>query len=264
MKLAYHIRKSALRNDPGFVALSESIRACGIDLTEFSGDGELSADMLLSIGGDGTFLESAKIAAPSGVPVLGVNFGTLGFLSEYSPEDVLEALKSGSYSFETREMLCVRGEGLEEMYALNEVCVSRNGAELLSVDVTLDGVALPTYRADAVLVSTPSGSTAYNLSAGGPICTPGVRALILAPVAPHNLNFRPLVVPHDSVIRLEPRCKRGCPMLSLDNRMFPLEKGTVVEVCAAPFELRRVRLPKSNFIQALQSKLLWGVDTRNI
>ena len=270
MKLAYYIKSEALTGDPRVASLLAKLREGGCELSRIAEGQAPEPDtaMVLSLGGDGTFLSASHIAAPCGLPVFGVNFGHLGFLSENSAQDVLDAILSGSYAIQERTMLqahvegsAVEGEDL--LFALNEISVSRVSAQMLAVDVTLDGKPLPTYRADGLLVSTSSGSTAYSLSVGGPVCMPDSKVLILAPVAPHNLNVRPLVVPEDAVLQLAPRTREGAMVLTVDNRTFTLEKGCRVTISAAPVRLRRGVTGKSNFIEALKDRLLWGGDVRN-
>lgn len=267
MKIAYFIKKDSLLRDVRLVGLLASFVEAGIELYEARKAGDIieGTFALLSLGGDGTFLDAARIAVPSGVPVLGVNFGRLGFLSENKPEDVLPALLAGEYIVEERTLLkaSVDGGGIGNDYALNEVSISRLSPAMLGIDVSIDGTALPTYWADGLLVATSSGSTAYSLSVGGPICTPDAKVLILAPVAPHNLNVRPLVIPESSKLSISVRSRDEKAHLSMDNtdRLIPADSSVVVE--AAPVHLKRLRLGKSNFIQALRGRLLWGEDVRN-
>ena len=148
--------------------------------------------------------------------------------------------------------------------ALNEITVHRNGAAMLGVDVDLDGIRLPTYWADGLVVSTSSGSTAYSLSVGGPIVLPESRVLIISPIAPHNLNIRPLVVPDTSVISLKMHSRDGRFVLTADNRTIEVDESVQIEITVAQFSLKRVRLNHSNFITALTEKLFWGEDVRNI
>ena len=150
------------------------------------------------------------------------------------------------------------------MYALNEMTVHRNGAAMLAVDVTIDGVALPTYWADGLIVSTSSGSTAYSLSAGGPIVLPEAKVLIITPIAPHNLNVRPLVVPDNASISLRVSSRDSNVIFTADNRSVDVPEGAVADISLAQFSLKRVRLNKSDFINALTEKLYWGEDVRNI
>lgn len=224
----------------------------------------------MSVGGDGTFLSASKRVGDSGIPVLGINLGRLGFLSEYSPEEACEALLSGTYTFEDRELLktVIHGEILGSgstfsPYTLNEISVHRSGAAILGIDVALDGNLLPTYWADGLLVATSSGSTAYSLSVGGPICSPDSKVLIIAPIAPHNLNVRPLVVPDSTKISISMRSRDENVMMSMDNRSVIISPEARIEVEVAQFSLKRVRLENSGFIKALTTKLFWGEDIRN-
>lgn len=269
MKLAYYIKKDRLKGDTRVEALLERLRASGHALYAVTQPSGLlpGTDLLLSLGGDGTFLLGARLAVPAGIPVLGVNFGRLGFLSENDPEQVADALRSGDYVIEERELLQVRCADLpaEEYwpFALNEMSVSRLSASMLGVDVEVDGQPLPTYWADGLLVATSSGSTAYSLSVGGPICLPETKVFIVAPISPHNLNVRPLIVPETSRLRISLRSRDDRAILTMDNRNYTVPAGARIEVCAAPARLRRVRLGQSNFINALRSRLLWGEDVRN-
>lgn len=269
MKLAYYIKKIDLKADERVFRPLQILSDSGHEVYDVSAAGAIlpGTDAILSFGGDGTFLTAAQLAAMAGVPIVGMNFGRLGFLSENSPEDVVNALLSGEYAIEERELLMVGMEGQVPQnwhpLALNEMTVHRSGAAMLGVDVTIGGNPLPAYWADGLLVSTSSGSTAYSLSAGGPICTPDTKVLIVAPIAPHNLNVRPLVVPDNSVISLTPRSRSGNVVLTLDNRNYIIPAGTRIDVSVAPVRLRRLRIGESSFIQALRTRLHWGDDLRN-
>ena len=271
MRISIYIGKRDLISDNRFVSLLAALRDAGNDLQVLD-SGEIpseDADMLLSVGGDGTFLSSSVLAAERGLPIMGVNLGRLGFLSENRPEDVAQALASGEYSIENRTMLKAEVEtGNQSVdawpYALNEMTVRRNGAAMLGVDVVIDGVCLPTYWSDGLVISTSSGSTAYSLSVGGPIVLPESKVLIISPIAPHNLNVRPLVIPDTSVISLRMHSRDGKFEFSADNRTCEVAEGVEVRVSVAQFSLKRVRLNSSNFINALTDKLFWGEDVRNI
>ena len=157
----------------------------------------------------------------------------------------------------------LKDEAQKESYALNEITVHRSGAAMLAVDVDIDGVTLPTYWADGLIVSTSSGSTAYSLSAGGPIVLPDSKVLIITPIAPHNMNVRPLVIPDTSRISLRVRSRDNEVIYTSDNRSQKIEEGSELEISLAQFSLKRVRLNKSDFINALTQKLYWGEDVRN-
>ena len=263
MKIAIYIPKSLLRDDPRYREMVRELASC--ELYELSSAEELlpDTDVILSIGGDGTYLSAAEIAARAAVPILGVNFGRLGFLSDCPPQKVAPALLSGRFVVEDREVLQSVVDGGEPQFALNEIAVNRIGAAMLGVDVTVDDEPLPTYWADGLLVATSSGSTAYSLSVGGPICTPESQVLIIAPVAPHNLNVRPLIVPASSRIGISLRSRNEELMLTHDTRTASVSRNTRIEVSVAQFSLKRIRLPEINFISALRSKLFWGEDVRN-
>ncbi|MBR4756016.1 MAG: NAD(+)/NADH kinase [Bacteroidales bacterium] len=272
MKIAVYSWHASIVANPRFTSLLEKLKSCSFEFYPMSTAEEIreGTDLVMSVGGDGTFLSASKRVGMTGIPVLGVNLGRLGFLSEYSPEEVGDALASGSYTLEDRELLCtdVKGEILESgssfwPYSLNEVSVLRCGAAILGIDVTIDGNPLPTYWADGLLVSTSSGSTAYSLAVGGPICVPDSKVLIIAPIAPHNLNVRPLVVPDTTRITISMRSRDEKVTMSMDNRNALLSSKAVLEVGVAQFSLRRVRLEKSSFIKALTTKLFWGEDIRN-
>ena len=271
MKLAVYIGKESEEHNGRVSELFRILRDAGMELVELAFGEAPSADvdMLLSVGGDGTFLYSSKLVIDSGIPIVGVNVGRVGFLSENRPEDVAEALVKGEYTIEDRSMLKAKVSPSDDSteisdYALNEITVHRTGAAMLGVDVDLDGVKLPTYWADGLVVSTSSGSTAYSLSVGGPIVLPESKVLIIAPIAPHNLNIRPLVVPVSAVLKLRMHSRDGKFALTADNRTVEVCEDVALTIKVAQFSLRRVRLNKSNFITALTEKLHWGEDVRNI
>lgn len=267
MKYACYIKKENLHNEPRVGKLLERLRDSGCEVYEAGAPSDIvpGTSALLSLGGDGTFLAAVRIAVPADIPVMGINFGRLGFLSENGPQDVVEALADGKYSIEERGMLEVCGDGVPSdwPYALNEVAVFRNGAAMLGIDVEIDGHKLPTYWADGLLTATSSGSTAYSLSAGGPICMPDARVLIVSPICPHNLNVRPLIVPEESDIVISLQSRTGDALFSLDNITYNVQSGTRLHVHTSDVRLKRIRLEQSDFINALRSRLLWGQDVRN-
>ena len=272
MKIAIYSRHDSILAGDRFREMSRRLSEASFDLYRIRSSEDIveGTGMLLSVGGDGTFLSASKRVGSTGIPVLGVNTGRLGFLSEYSPEEACEAILEGSYTLEDRALLETRviGDviGTDSSfwpYTLNEISVLRGGASILGIDVSLDGNPLPTYWADGLLVSTSSGSTAYSLSAGGPICVPDSKVLIIAPIAPHNLNVRPLVVPDTTVVSISMRSRDKSVAMSMDNRNVRLSADATLEVKVAQFSLKRVRLEKSSFIKALTTKLFWGEDIRN-
>ena len=278
MKIALYSRDGGAMTDPRLSSMLDKLEKELFMIYETSGGEDLlpGTDLVMSVGGDGTFLSAARCVGASGVPILGVNLGRLGFLSEYSPEEACGALLSGAWYLEDRELLETEVNGsLSENpalsasaetfspFTLNEVSVHRSGAALLGVDVTIDGHPLPTYWADGLLVATSSGSTAYSLSVGGPICAPEAKVLIIAPIAPHNLNARPLVVPDTTKVSISMRSRDESVMLSMDNRNHLIQPSATLAVKVAQFSLKRVRLKNTSFIKALTTKLFWGEDIRN-
>ena len=272
MKIAIYSRDDSALAGDRFKAMSRRLSSASFDLYRIQSSQDLidGTLMVLSVGGDGTFLSASKRVGSSGIPVLGVNTGRVGFISENSPEEACDAILDGGYTFEDRALLetKVNGEVIDTgssfwPYTLNEISVLRGGASILGVDVSLDGNPLPTYWADGLLVSTSSGSTAYSLSVGGPICVPDAKVLIIAPIAPHNLNVRPRVVPDSTVVSISTRSRDKTVAMSMDNRSVRLSSDATLEVKVAQFSLKRVRLEKSSFIKALTTKLFWGEDIRN-
>jgi len=272
MKIAVYTRDETALADPRVQSMRErlALEGCGFYRIRNAEDISSDTDIVMSVGGDGTFLSASKRVGNSGIPVLGINTGRVGFLSEYGPEEACEAIISKAYTLEDRALLETRVNGeMRESdssfwpYTLNEISVLRGGASILGVDVCLDGNPLPTYWADGLLVSTSSGSTAYSLSVGGPICVPDSKVIIIAPIAPHNLNVRPLVVPDSTVVSISMRSRDKEVAMSMDNRNVRLSADSTLEVKVAQFSLKRVRLAKSSFIKALTTKLFWGEDIRN-
>lgn len=264
MNIAVIFGKASYADDLSFRSLSASLEACGHTMERVPASGPLpdGTDMLISVGGDGTFLGNARLAAPASVPIVGVNLGRLGFLSENSAGAVADALSTGRYAIQERAMLTAVVEG-REFLALNDVCVRRSDGSMLGVKVNIDGCDFPVYWADGLLVSTPSGSTAYSLSVGGPIVMPSSRVLIIAPIAPHNLNVRPMIVPLESRISLRFQSRSDSVIFSVDNYSQNVGKDSAIEVGMAQFSLKRVCLDNSNYAKALSDKLFWGEDKRN-
>lgn len=269
MEIGYYIKKNALKGESRIERFLGRLSDGGVSLYAVCSGSPVRAGtaMVLSIGGDGTFLSAAHLVAEQGVPILGINFGRMGFLAANTAEAAADAILSGKWEIEELDMLKVNCFGTDMSgiwpYAVNELSLHRDTAEMLGVDVSLDGNPLPTYWADGLLVATSAGSTAYNLSAGGPISLPDAPVRLITPVAPHNLNLRSLVVPAGAEILLRGKSRSGSMTLSLDNRSYSIPCGAIVSVSTAPFPLRRVSLGKSNFIDALKNRFFWGQDVRN-
>ena len=224
---------------------------------------------LISLGGDGTFLESVGLACYSHTPVFGINTGRLGFLSTVPLrhfEKALHALLHHDYRIEARALLKVSGSFLpagDSPYALNDVGVQHFHPSLVTVRVTVNEEALPDYWADGLLVATPTGSTAYSMSAGGPIVAPDSQSLIITPIASHNLNMRPLVIADSARIKLQIITRRGVAIISIDNRVYEVPSGTGIELEKAAYTAKIIRLRESSFFNTLCEKLSWGYDKRN-
>ena len=238
-------------------------------LVPFEGDVPEGVDVLLAFGGDGTVLEASTMVREGTIPILGVNTGRLGFLSNVSMEAfdlAMDALVAGKTWQEERALLHVEVEGQplgDFPYALNEVVIhKRDTASMVVVDVHRDGKFVNTYWADGLLVSTPTGSTAYSLSAGGPIVYPGSDVVVVTPVAPHNLNDRPLVVPLDGEIVLVAGGRDALFLLSMDSRSFPLEPGQEVRIKPSGFRIKLVNLEHQDFFSTVRQKMHWGLDPR--
>jgi NAD+ kinase len=234
-----------------------------------AGDDELAgrSDALVVVGGDGTILRAARTGAVRGTPVLGVNVGGFGFLAEVGLDELPEALERlvlGRYAVEERMMLAaevLRGGAVAERFlALNDMVVTKSGyARLMPIRTCVNGEHLATYLADGLIVSTPTGSTAYNLSAGGPILSPTVRALVITPICPHTLTARPVVVDADDVATVEVASDVEGVLLTVDGQVgCPLRGGDVVRVRRAEERARLVRLRRPSFYELLQRKFAWG------
>ncbi|MEY4604857.1 MAG: hypothetical protein RIT43_2149 [Bacteroidota bacterium] len=227
-------------------------------------------DLTLSIGGDGTFIKTVGFVRDSGVPVLGINTGRLGFLANISRDQIeytMNQVKLKKYDFQKRSLLRVKTEENlfgEDNFALNEVTFhKKDTASMVTVHASLDNKYLNSYWADGLIVATPTGSTAYNLSCGGPIVTPGCQVHILTPIAPHNLNVRPMVVPDHMPIKLSIEGRDRKYLISLDGISKSIKQGEEVIVTKAEFMINVVKFEDNNFLDTIRNKMLWGIDKRN-
>lgn len=227
-------------------------------------------DVVFSFGGDGTILDSVPIIRDSGVPVLGINTGNLGFLSSVSPNESCDAVKNiiaGNYEIEQRSLIKINDYnnifgGIN--YALNEISVCRkDNGSLVVVNVFIDDMLLNTYWADGIILATPTGSTAYSMSVGGPIMTPNADSFLITPIAAHNLSVRPVVIPNKSKVKIKVEGRCDSFALGLDSRIVLVDKSLEIEVEKADFCFNMIKMPNKNFFETIRKKLLWGNDLRN-
>lgn len=233
---------------------------------------ESGFDMFISIGGDGTMLRAATFVRDKNIPILGINAGRLGFLATVQQENIEQLLPlifTKKYKISSRTLLSLNYEGknseLEGLdYALNEVTVSRKDTtSMVTIETRLNGDYLNSYWADGLIISTPTGSTGYSLSCGGPILMPGVNSLVITPIAPHNLNARPLVIPDDTDIELIVSSREEQHLVSLDSRILSVDVETKLCIKKTDFKIHLVEFPQEKFLDTLRKKLLWGEDKRN-
>lgn len=241
-----------------------------ISLFQNFNDLDAQTDVLFSIGGDGTLLDALPIVRDSNIPVLGINMGRLGFLSSVSKselDDAIDLIISKRFSLENRSLLqlCEPDKLFPDInYALNEVTVFRKETtSLIVIQVFVDDVFVNSYWADGLIVATPTGSTAYSLSAGGPILVPSAQDFVITPIATHNLSVRPIVIPDRSTIRLKVVGRHAQYTLSMDSRTVVVDQETEVLIQKAPFAIRLVSMEGKDFFGTIREKLLWGLDIRN-
>lgn len=235
-------------------------------------DLDASFDILISIGGDGTILRAATFVRDLGIPILGVNAGRLGFLAKVQKENIesfLQIVLEKKYSISERTVLSldttpINSEINHLNFAMNEVTVSRKDTtSMITIETYLNGEYLNSYWADGLIISTPTGSTGYSLSCGGPVLTPEVKSLVITPIAPHNLNARPLVIPDDTEIELHVSGREENYLVSLDSRTASISNNTVLKIKKTSFSIKMVEIPNETFLKTLRNKLLWGQDKRN-
>ena len=240
--------------------------------TTFSDSSEMdeSFECVISLGGDGTLLDTVTLIRDKNIPVLGINFGRLGFLATIGKDELrntVKALKDHTYVVDKRSLIHMDADiplfG-ETPYALNEFAIhKRDTSSMIKIHTYLNGEFLNTYWADGLIVSTPTGSTGYSLSCDGPILFPDSESFIITPVAPHNLNVRPIVVPDDNIISFEVEGRTDQFICALDSRREIVNKDVQLAVKKENFTISLVRLNENSFLQTLRSKLSWGLDKRN-
>lgn len=236
-------------------------------------DGSLKKDqfdLCLSLGGDGTFLDTVTKVERSGIPILGINTGRLGFLATIAKDQIesaIDSLVDGNYVIEKRSLVALETEEdifKGQKYALNEFTIIRKEtSSMIVIKAFLNGDYLTSYWADGLMVATPTGSTGYSLSCGGPIMLPTTDNFIVTPVSPHNLNIRPLIVPDTGVLEFEVESRNVDFLISLDSRSETVQGGIKLKVKKADFKVNLVRIKGDKFVDTLRNKLSWGLDKRN-
>lgn len=232
-----------------------------------------SFDLLISIGGDGTILKAITFVKDLSIPIIGVNTGRLGFLAKIQIENieqVIEEIILKNYSVSERTLIEVSTSETNQQlsklnFALNEITLSRkNTTSMISIDTKLDNKHLNSYWADGLIISTPTGSTGYSLSCGGPIIMPEAENLIINPIAPHNLNARPLIIPDSTEIKIKVNGREDEFLISLDSRITTLSNSNEVIIKKSPFKIKMIELENESFLITLREKLMWGKDKRNL
>lgn len=237
----------------------------------FSGHAELEkVDMLLSLGGDGTLLDTLSFVRDSEIPVIGINFGRLGFLASVNKADInaaVNALIKREYTIDKRSLLNIESQNSlfgDENFALNDITIHRrDDSAMMIIHAYMDGEFVNSYWADGLIIATPTGSTAYSLSCGGPIILPSSQSFVITPVAPHNLNVRPIVVPDNVELTFEVEARSKKFLLTCDSRTETVDRSVKITINKAKFNINLIRLNNETFLTTLRNKLLWGIDTRN-
>ena len=235
----------------------------------FDGD-DFDVDYAISMGGDGTLLKTAARVHSKDTPIIGVNIGRLGFLADVAPSEIEMAISdiyAGNYRVDEHSVIKIETSGEEKLesspFALNDIAIlKRDNASMISIRASINGEYVTTYQADGLIVTTPTGSTAYNLSNGGPIIAPGTGTLCLTAVAPHSLNIRPIVVPDNSVISLKVESRSHSVLVAVDGKSTSLHDGTEVRISKAKHTVRIIRFSDRKYYSTLREKMMWGLDQR--
>lgn len=221
---------------------------------------------VVSYGGDGTFLHSLEILRELNIPILGINSGRLGFLASVPREETecaIESLVRGDFCIEERPLMEIRcGEGIS--YAFNEFTLQKRTLSMINVKLTINGEYVANYLSDGLIISSPSGSTAYSMSVGGAIIAPDCSCYIVNPIAPHNLNMRPIIISDHSVLELSAESREEGVLATMDNRSLNVANGESFQVKKSPFSIKLVKLKNTSFYKTIREKLMWGMDVRQI
>lgn len=249
-----------------FVVDTGMMKPGGVDVFD---DSDFTADFVISLGGDGTLLRAAGHVGAKGVPIVGINMGRLGFLADIVPsetESAIDSLYDGNYAIEEHTVISAETDGMPlngQHYALNDIAVlKRDTASMITIHAEVNGEYLVTYQADGLIVSTPTGSTAYSLSNGGPIIVPRTGTLCLTPVAPHSLNIRPIVIPDDSEITLTVESRSHNFLTAVDGQSEKCAENTRLTIRKAPYSIKIVKRSSQRYYSTLREKMMWGADTR--
>lgn len=243
-----------------------------VNISTFSGHKELLAkgDVLLSLGGDGTLLDTLSLVRDSQIPVIGINFGRLGFLASINKNEIdtaISALVKGEYTLDKRGILSLESQNNlfgDENFALNDITIHRrDNSAMMIIHAYMNGEFVNSYWADGLIIATPTGSTAYSLSCGGPIILPNAQNFVITPIAPHNLNVRPIIVPDDVELTFEIEARSTKFLVSCDSRTETVDRSVKITINKAKFNVNLVRLNNETYLTTLRNKLLWGIDTRN-
>ena len=243
----------------GIVVESEKIYGC-------TTGAQPAQSVMVCCGGDGTLLEGIHRLSDKTIPVAGINFGHLGFLTSATRdgvESLFEQIANRSLNIQPRSMLSIEGKSLGRLFALNEVAAQRLEATMIKVVASVDNQIVAQYNGDGVILSSPTGSTAYSLSAGGPIVSPDCHCFLITPLAPHNFGMRPVVIPDTAEVVLTIHTRQGKAMLSIDNRTYSLSDGETITIRRAEEQILLVTPHNISFYETLHSKMMWDVDIRN-
>lgn len=262
-------RKATVVIDRTFYAsLQDHVEDLSMVSGVFDGD-DFEADYVISMGGDGTFLKAANRVGSKGTPIIGVNMGRLGFLADVLPSEISEAIDevfAGQMKIEEHSVIQVEADGRPlgaSPYALNDIAVlKKDDASMISIRTSIDGEYLITYQADGLIVSTPTGSTAYSLSNGGPIMVPSAKIVCITPVAPHSLNIRPIVINDSNRIELDVESRSHNFLVAIDGRSETLAEGTRLTISRAPYNVKIAKRKSQRYASTLREKLMWGADQR--
>ena len=232
-------------------------------------DSNFYADMVISLGGDGTFLKAASRVGEKDIPILGINTGRLGLVADISPEEMeitFDEIYNNHYRVEKRSVLQLRCNDeklMKSPYALNEIAIlKRDSSSMISIHTSINGTPLTTYQADGLIIATPTGSTAYSLSVGGPIIVPQSKTIAITPVAPHSLNMRPIVVCDDWEITLDVESRSHNFLVAIDGRSETCKEATRLSISRANYNIKVVKRFNHYFFDTLRTKMMWGADIR--